>query len=249
MKRSRRRVRRLSIALSAAGVVALSLTGCTGGPEAPPLRNSTQTVTRAPEPTPASCLASEPEVRATGMGQVEVQVLGTGSKVVVISNQSGQDLCGWKAVAEALVSRGYEVALYDYVGAADENAVTIATLMRAQGATKLALLGASQGAKASIIAATRTSVPPDALVALSGEQYLEGQDVSKSAAKLRCPTLFVTADHDPFDATSANEEFQRVAPKGVSTLTVVPGTDHGIQLLGHPDVSAQVFAFLQAHLG
>ena len=49
------------------------------------------------------------------MGQVEVQILGTGSKVVVISNQSGQDLCGWKSVAEALVSRGYEVALYNYV--------------------------------------------------------------------------------------------------------------------------------------
>ena len=167
MKRSGGRVRRLSVALSAAGVIALSLTGCTGGPEAPPLPDSTRTVTRAPEPTPASCLASEPEVRATGMGQVEVQILGTGSKVVVISNQSGQDLCGWKSVAEALVSRGYEVALYNYVGAPDENAVTIATLMRAQGATKLALLGASQGAKASIIAATRTSIPPDALVARS----------------------------------------------------------------------------------
>lgn len=183
------------------------------------------------------------------VGPLEVQVLGTGSKAVVISNQSGQDLCGWKPVAEALVSRGYEVALYDYIGAADENAASVANWMRSRGATKLALLGASQGAKASIIAATHTSIPPDALVALSGEQYLEGQDVSKSAAKLRCPTLFVTANHDPFDATSANEEFQQVAPKGVSTLIVVPGTDHGIQLLGHPDVSAQVFAFLQAHLG
>jgi pimeloyl-ACP methyl ester carboxylesterase len=86
-------------------------------------------------------------------------------------------------------------------------------------------------------------------VALSAEQYLEGTDVGMSAAKLSCPTLFVTADNDPYGSDSADGGFQKLAPKGVSTLTVVPGTDHGIQLLTHADVMQQVTAFLKTQLG
>jgi pimeloyl-ACP methyl ester carboxylesterase len=176
-------------------------------------------------------------------------VLGEGHAAVVISNESEQDLCSWKDVADSLLAQGYTVALYDYIGAADDNAVAVARWMRAHGASKLALFGGSMGAMASVIAAARLKPAPDALVALSAEQYLEGSDVGMSAVKLRCPTLFVTADNDPYGSDSADAGFQKLAPEGVSTLTVVPGADHGIQLLTHPDVMQQVTAFLKTQLG
>lgn len=228
-------------------ISALSLNGCSA--TARPHVATTTAATSSPVASVAPCLAEEQHVRAVTVDGIDVQILGTSHRAVVVSNQSGQDLCGWKDLADTLVAQGDEVVLYDYLGPADDNAEAITSWMRSHGAQKVALLGGSQGAKASIIAAAALKTPPEALVALSAEQYLEGEDVAKSAAKLRCPTLFVTADHDPFDSTSSNEEFQKEAPPGVSTLTVVPGSDHGIQLLDHSDVRTQVFAFLAAHLG
>jgi pimeloyl-ACP methyl ester carboxylesterase len=229
--------------------LALALSACSGAQH--PVATSRHTMASSPAPpvTPASCLSAEPTLKPVSVGALDVQVIGTGSSAIVISNESGQELCGWKDVAHSFVVQGYTVALYDYVGAPDDNAVAVATWMRSHGSTRVALFGGSMGAMASVIAAARLKPAPDALVALSAEQYLQGQDVAKSAAKLGCPTLFVTADHDPYGSDSSDAEFQKVAPSGVSTLTVVPGSDHGIVLLSHPDVARQVATFLRTHLG
>jgi pimeloyl-ACP methyl ester carboxylesterase len=237
------------LAVSVMASLALALSGCSFVHPGESVPGHSSTSEPLPEPTTASCLSSEPAVNAVRVGALEVQVLGEGRAAVVISNESEQDLCSWKDVADSLLAQGYTVALYDYVGAADDNAVAVARWMRAHGTSKLALFGGSMGAMASVIAAARLKPAPDALVALSAEQYLEGTDVGMSAAKLRCPTLFVTADNDPYGSDAADAGFQKLAPKGVSTLTVVPGTDHGIQLLAHADVMEQVKAFLKTELG
>jgi len=177
-----------------------------------------------------------------------VQLIGSASRAVVVSNQSGGDLCRWMPLATALHARGFEVALYNYIGAPDRNAGEILRYLRAHGVAHVALLGGSQGAKASIIAAAAATPQPDALVALSGEGYLEGVNVSDSAAKLHCPTLYVTAEHDPYGSYDANEEFQKVTPHGVSTLVVIPGADHGIQMLGDDGIQDRVLDFLDAHV-
>jgi len=237
------------LALAVTASVALILSGCSTASSTTSAGGHSPTSDPLPKPTTASCLASEPVAKAVRVGALEVQVLGDGDSGVVISNQSEQDLCDWKSLADSLVSQGYTVALYNYIGAADDNAVAVAHWMRAHDASKLALLGGSMGAMASVIAAARLKPAPNALVALSAEQYLEGTDVGMSAADLRCPTLFVTADNDPYGSDSADAAFKKLTPKGVSTLIVVLGSDHGIQLLTHADVSQQVTAFLQAHLG
>jgi pimeloyl-ACP methyl ester carboxylesterase len=237
------------LALAVAASLTIALSGCSAAGSSVSADRHSPTSEPLPKPTTASCLASEPAAKAVRVGALEVQVLGDGESGVVISNESEQDLCDWKNLADSLVSQGYTVALYNYIGAADDNAVAVARWMRAHGASKLALFGGSMGAMASVIGAARLKPAPNALVALSAEQYLEGTDVGASAARLRCPTLFVTADNDPYGSDSADAGFQKLTPKGVSTLIVVPGSDHGIQLLAHPEVSQQVMAFLQAHLG
>jgi pimeloyl-ACP methyl ester carboxylesterase len=225
-------------------LVALTLGGCSAASH--PAQTASHRTLSGPV---ADCLTSEPQIRAANVGILRVQVLGSGTRAVVISEQSGEDLCAWKPYARSLVSRGYEVVLYDYIGPEDKNAAALTTWIRGQGATKVALLGGSEGAKASIVAGAALPDPPDAVVALSPEQVLNGDDVAPSAAKLRCPTLLVTADHDPYGSAEATANFQAVAPKGLSSRLVVAGTDHGIQLLDHSDVDARVLAFLRAHLG
>jgi pimeloyl-ACP methyl ester carboxylesterase len=167
---------------------------------------------------------------------------------VIISNQSGQHLCGWVDLATTLNARGYEVVLYDYDGPASDNARDVLDYVQRHGPTSVALLGGSQGAKASIVAASHAKKPPEAVVALSGEEYLEGEDVADSAARLESPTLYLTADHDPFDSYSANEQFEKVTPAGLGQLVVVPGADHGIQLLQDAGVEERILAFLDSHL-
>ena len=51
-------------------------------------------------------------------GSLPVAVLGTGSRGVLLSNQSDEDLCAWLPLARTLARSGFRVGLYDYSGAA-----------------------------------------------------------------------------------------------------------------------------------
>lgn len=227
------------------GAALLLLAGCSSAGTGGTVRGSTHSP--MPAVTEAACLKNLP-VHSVDVKGIDVQVIGESDKAVVVSNQSGQHVCGWVDLAQLLHEHGYEVALYEYSGISSDNAIDVLDYERAHGSTKVALLGSSQGAKASIVAAAEAKQPPDALIALSPAQYLEGNNVEESAAKLRSPTYYLTADNDPLSA-SATENFQNVTPAGLGTREVIPGTDHGVQLLKDAGVTDHVFAFLDEHLG
>lgn len=153
--------------------------------------------------------------------------------------------------ADTLVGKGYQVLLFNYgTGKPDQNVLSAVSGLRRQGAQKVCLIGASEGAKSSIIAAAEISPPVTGVVSLSAERRLQGADVLPFANRLTLPVLFVTAESDPYGATEATHSFYRAAPSPDKQLTSTPGSDHGTALLSgsqHADIMDKVLDFLSRH--
>jgi pimeloyl-ACP methyl ester carboxylesterase len=183
----------------------------------------------------------------------QVAVVGRAPVGVVLSNQSDRDLCGWLPFARVLAARGFRVLLYDYGIAGDprDDVAAAAAELRALGARRVLLLGASKGAKASLLAAARIRPLVAGVVSLSAEYTLGGIDVPAAAAGLRVPVLLVTARRDPYGSTEAAPDlYHALARAPARQLLVVDGDAHGEDLLSGPTagrVQAAVLAFLQRH--
>lgn len=195
------------------------------------------------------CLAGTGARQATGPATIPINIalMGSGPRTVVFSDQSDEDLCAWLPFARRLVRVGFRVALFDYLNAPADDLHAVATYLRAHAATTVALVGASEGAKASIITAASLRPRPNAVVSLSAESMLRGTPVAPAAARLNCPTLFVTAANDPYGAAAATPGFYRSAPAKIKQLVIVPGSAHGTALLSTTSVADTVVSFLQRH--
>lgn len=183
-------------------------------------------------------------------GTLTVYLMGTGPSAVVLSNESDQDLCSWLPFAASLVDAGDTVAVSNPLAPVSDIA-TITDYLRARGARTIALMGASMGAKASLVDAVRIRPPVDALVSLSAEQALTSYpqiNLMQVAQQDRVASLFVTAKGDEFGAATFTPRYYRAAPAVRKRLLDVPGTDHGTALLGEPAVSHAVLTFLRGAL-
>jgi hypothetical protein len=256
--------RRISV-----GLATLLLAGCgashpgAGHPSSATGRLSASATSSAPSSAPSSSAASATALRgwpclagseARGVTvaaspPLPIAILGSARRVVVLSDESDEDLCSWLPFARVLRAAGDEVVLYDYTGTATDDLTAAVGYLRLHGARSVGLVGASEGAKTSIIVSARLSHRPDALVSLSAEPALQGTLVAPYAARLHAPTLFVTAATDPYGATDATREFYRKSPATTKKLLVVAGTQHGTALLSDASVRAPVLAFLAAHVG
>jgi hypothetical protein len=180
-----------------------------------------------------------------------VGVLGTGAVTVVLSEQSDELLCSWLPLAHHLTARGFRVAVWDFGGDDPVAELTaVVTALRTAGNGKIILAGASEGAKTSLIAATRLRPPPLGVLSLSAEPELQGTPVAPAVHRLPCPALLITASDDPYGAAGAARTFAGTAPPGRVQLVLVPGADHGTALLAGPGsaaVLARIDSFL-AHL-
>jgi pimeloyl-ACP methyl ester carboxylesterase len=204
--------------------------------------------TSSPAPSATNALAQWPCLAGTGATPLTVArtpaltaaALGSGSRAVVFVNESDQDLCSWLAYAKTLT--GYRVVLYDYAGTPQGDVARVGGYLRAHGASAVGFVGASQGAKAAIIAAAASH--PQAVVSLSAEAALQGTAVAPYAAELTAPALFVTATGDEYGAATATPGFEKAAPARAKRLVVVPGTAHGTALLAQPAIARDVTQFL-----
>ena len=169
----------------------------------------------------------------TGGGRLKLAVIGTGPRVVLLSDQSDEDLCSWLPFSRRLAAAGYRVVLWDYGPNFPADELTgLVRRLRSTGAAHLVLMGASEGAKASLVAAARTVPMVQGVVSLSAEFVLTpGIVVADFVKRLHCPLLLVTADQDPYDAAAAAQQYMATAPAPVKQLVTVPGADHGTDLL------------------
>jgi len=177
--------------------------------------------------------------------KVEAAVLGQGRRGVVLSNESDENLCAWLPFAHDLVAAGFRALLYDYSGANPvAEAAAAAAELRRLGAATVALAGASEGAKVSIVAASRAHAV--GVASISAERYLSGfGDVVPAARRLRTPVLYLTAKHDPFSKDDTPLLY-RVTRERSKRLVVLPGIDHGIALLSVRSTRRLVVDFLRS---
>ena len=235
----------LGLLLAVLALTAACSTHPAGGPRA----------TTAPPTAPSAlddCVGAG-QARLVAMPHGPAAVLGRGPAGVVLSNQSDLNLCGWLPFGRVLAARGFQVLLYDYGIAgdlSDDIAAAVAKLHQL-GARRVVLVGASQGAKASLVAAGGIRPPVAGVVSLSAERTLRGADVPTAAAKLRVPVLLVTAREDPYGSADATPDLYRAVAHAPSRqLLVVGGDAHGEDLLSGGSggrVQAAVLAFLRRH--
>lgn len=186
-------------------------------------------------------------VRDAGGGTLTLAVVGSGRRVVVLSNESDENLCSWLPFTRRLTAAGYRVVLWDY--GPGEPTAELRGLIRRFGAAHTVVMGASEGAKVSLIAAARTKRAVRGVISLSAESVLRPAiEVARSVRRVRSPLLLVTSARDPYGSAPAAREFIRAAPGTDKRLVVVPGTDHGTALLGGSaaaTVVPEVLAFLR----
>ncbi|MBO0869579.1 MAG: hypothetical protein J2P15_13535 [Micromonosporaceae bacterium] len=265
-------------------------------PSHPPVSPTPSVEALRPAPHPSvrcgmpTAPARQVVLRASDGVQLDATIAGTGSRGVVLVPELGrQSLCGWWDYATFLAGRGYQVLLFDHrctgysgcpVGGSaavglvtDIEAATAA--LRAAGASRIALVGASQGGAEVLIAgalarsgttapggpgafagvsAVAAFSPDETGVQLAGPPYATAE---QAAPALRLPVLVAVAPADanaPLDRVQAL--FARIAAPGKQLVvdSAQPGV-HGWDLLSagpdgkRPATSGRLLAFLARYTG
>jgi pimeloyl-ACP methyl ester carboxylesterase len=220
----------------------LLLVGCGGGGGGS-TATSTKTTTAARQAAAFDdCLRSGPGVQMVKVPapgeQLPAVVMGNGGSTgVVFANQSGSTACGWLPYARNVTRSGVRSLVFDYATASREDEVLAAARwLRAHGAHRVVLVGASIGGRAVVTAAARAHPGQvDAVVSLSGERILGAQrDLILDARRLRLPALWVSSLNDGYtNFAEETRQLYRASKAHVhpDRLLVVGGDDHGVDLL------------------
>jgi pimeloyl-ACP methyl ester carboxylesterase len=186
---------------------------------------------------------------------------GAGTTAVVLSNMGDNDPDRWAAFAPQLADRGYLVLTYSYRYPRDTSAFdstmanhTVDDLrgavahVRAAGATRLVLVGASLGGMATAKAAAVER--PAAEVVLSSPVDLSEYGFHVTSAELRSatPKLFVASSDDTTVPFAATQRMFALAAQP-KELQAFSGTEHGVHLFDgeHADALAlRLIAFVSA---
>jgi pimeloyl-ACP methyl ester carboxylesterase len=181
--------------------------------------------------------------------ELDGAMVGTGSIGVVLAHQYPADLCGWWPYANYLAGRGFRVLLFDFrcFGASDcpagdarwdltPDLQAASDQLRTQGARSVALVGASLGGAAVLIAGSRVAPRASSVVELSGEPDLQfiGAPLRAGTAvrRLRVPTLFVVARGDTAVSAAQTTRMWRDTPAATKSLMILPSyAGHGWSML------------------
>ena len=193
--------------------------------------------------------------------------LGSGRTGVVLATEYPAELCRWLPEALVLEKRGFRVLLFDFRGfglspqpaAAKQgrfvdDVVGAARELRARGASRVYLMGASLGATTSIIAATRVKPVVAGVVSLSGEANLNGYvaqtglDALSAAKHVKVPVLYATARDDPLTPPADVAHLRAALRSRGSRVEVFPGSYHGWDLLYFAPYRARVDRLIRGFL-
>lgn len=176
---------------------------------------------------------------------------GDGSRAVVLAHMSPGRVEDWDALVPRLVDAGYRVLALELYGTAagwHHDVVAAAAYLRSQGATRVALVGASAGGMASLQSA---AADPAAIVVLSPPRYGRSLRVTdEQLAELGdVPKLFIAAKGDA--STTQTDQLAASAPEPKELIHLEGGL-HGTRLLVDPQqgeaVMARILGFLQEQM-
>ena len=166
---------------------------------------------------------------------------------VVLSHMFPSDQSAWFGFADRLGRRGYKVLTFNFRGycpggdaGCSEGETSIPAIwqdvegaieaLRDEGATRIALVGASMGGTASLVAASREGQDVDVVVTLSAPIGFEGLEANAEVlAQVAAAKLFL-AGHEDVAAAQAVDTFyaETLQPKRPVILTTA---DHGTDIL------------------
>jgi pimeloyl-ACP methyl ester carboxylesterase len=186
---------------------------------------------------------------------------GHGKTAVVLAHQYRGDVCQWTPYAQRLAAKGYTAIAFDFRGFGlsqsgtgegvtryDRDVAAAVKLARAQGATKVFVVGASIGGNAVVVAGADIRPAVDGVVSLSGPSTFR-LDALSAAKRLRVPVLYAagTIDEGGIYRQDARAMYE-ATPGSHKAIVLVPTAEHGVQLVGHPGkVRDRVEAFLAAN--
>ena len=201
------------------------------------------------EPPPPDLSGSRPVTFESRDGvRLEGRLFGHGSTGVVLSHMRPADQRSWFAFANRLADEGYLVLTYDFRGycpggeggcsqgdlqisAIWQDVLGAVDFVRSEGATTVALVGASMGGTASLVAAGEEGADVAVVVTLSAPTSIEGLDADAALLqRVSANKLFIAGVGDAAAAASA-EQLYEIAPPPKAAPEIVPSDDHGTDLL------------------
>jgi pimeloyl-ACP methyl ester carboxylesterase len=207
-----------------------------------PTASRPQSILHSPHASPSlrqleSCiqpadLATEVAFTSTKGEQVIGAVLGEGDVGVVLAHQFQSDLCEWVDYAKRLRDMGRSVLIFDFGFDLVGDVVGAATELRRDGATKIVLVGGSMGGTASLVAATMITPPVVGVASLSGPAEFSAMDGMAASKQLTIPVLYMAAENDNKPFPSDARAMYAACPSVHKQLLILPGNDHGSDLLG-----------------
>jgi dienelactone hydrolase len=231
-----------------AGVAAALCTAANGAAEAPlPLRSacgSTAGLTARPLWLTAS----------DGVRLYAIEA-GEGPVGVVLAHQGRSDLCGELPYAKSLVGAGLRVLAFDFRGnghsalpakdtlAYRRDFVAAIGQLRADGATRIVLIGASMGGAAAVQNAG--GLPLAGVVSLSGTRLWSGYGINRPGpSALRAPLLYVGSKDDWRAPLSEARSIVQRAGSRDKRGVFYPGSTHGWDLVQYAPFAAKTRALI-----
>jgi alpha-beta hydrolase superfamily lysophospholipase len=166
-----------------------------------------------------------------------------GKSGVVLCHMYPSDQASWDTEARLLSREGLTVLTFDFRGYGksqgskdirliDRDVTAAVGFLRDVGVRELVLVGASMGGTASLKAAgqiqTLSSVRVAGVATLSAPVEFMGISARESLPGLQLPLLFVAAEGD--SGAAGARELESLSG-GLGDLQIVPGGDHGTDLL------------------
>jgi pimeloyl-ACP methyl ester carboxylesterase len=179
--------------------------------------------------------------------------VGTGATGVVLGHQYFSDHCEFMTLARELAGLGYRAISIDFRGNGlsstgrsnrlDLDVAAAVARLRADGVTRVKVVGASMGGTAALVAGSWIRPAVDGIVSLSGPYYVRGLDALRAVQRSKVPVRFlVSRDDRPFASNATTLMRRAAAPdKAIARYT---GAGHGSSILSVPAAHALVLAFL-----
>jgi dienelactone hydrolase len=246
------------IRVAAIAAVLVALSGC-GASHGDVRRAST------PAPLPPAGRGGPPDARAVGFRAsdgvgLRGRLFGSGSTAVVLAHMGNRlsSEADWYPLARRLAREGYLVLTYnrraictgeshpydcsggpnDY-GTSWRDVIGAVRFAEAQGATRVAVAGASIGGTAAVFAAQAGRIHPAALISLAGVNHISTYSMDRAGIeRIGGAKLFVSARRDPGGAAASARELHGWA-RAPKRLVLLDSDLHGTDMLDRRQATAR----------